>query len=136
MLLFVFFYNFITKNIICQYYKYDFLSKNDIYYTYSNNLEVAVFDTGSRITELREKKGITVNKLANLAGISQSHLRAIEMGTKQPTVICLEYICYALELTLTEFFDVENKKSGDIETVLNHLNDAQRKALADFLKTL
>lgn len=95
-----------------------------------------MFDTGSRITELREKKGITVNKLANLAGISQSHLRAIEMGTKQPTVICLEYICYALELTLTEFFDVENKKSGDIETVLNHLNDAQRKALADFLKTL
>ena len=39
-------------------------------------------DVGKRITFFREKKGITVNKLANLSGISQSFLRDIELGKK------------------------------------------------------
>ena len=36
--------------------------------------EVLFMNVGERIKELREKRGLTVNKLANLAGISQSYL--------------------------------------------------------------
>lgn len=53
-------------------------------------------DIASRITFFREQKGITVNKLANIAGISQSFLREIELGNKKPTVETLSYICDAL----------------------------------------
>ena len=50
-------------------------------------------EVGKRIVELRERKNISTNKLANLAGISQSYLRDIEMGKKNPTVEMLSYIC-------------------------------------------
>ena len=43
-------------------------------------------NVASRITYLREKRGLTTNKLANLAGVSQSHLREIELGMRNPTV--------------------------------------------------
>ena len=95
-----------------------------------------MFEVGHRITELREKRGLTVNRLANLAGISQSHLRDIELGKKQPTVACLEYICYALKVSLVEFFNVEAADVDEISPVITHLNDTQRKALINFLKTL
>ena len=48
-------------------------------------------NVGERIKELREKRGLTVNKLANLAGISQSYLRDVELGNKNPTVETLSY---------------------------------------------
>jgi len=95
-----------------------------------------MFEVGHRITELREKRGLTVNRLANLAGISQSHLRDIELGNKQPTVVCLEYICYALKISLVEFFNVEDDEANQLNPIIANLNDIQRKALMNFLKTL
>lgn len=62
-------------------------------------------DVGERVKWFREKKGITVNKLANLAGISQSFLREIELGRKKPTVETLALVCEALGITLKDFFD-------------------------------
>ena len=63
-------------------------------------VEVNTLNVGKRIIQLREDKGISTNKLANLAGISQSYLRDIELGNKQPTVEYLSYICDALGITL------------------------------------
>ena len=62
-------------------------------------------DVGKRIKYFRQERGITVNKLANLAGVSQSYLRDIELGNKQPTVEYLSYICEALGVTMSAFFD-------------------------------
>ena len=39
-------------------------------------------DVGNRIKQLREAKGWTTNRLANRCGISQSFLRAVELGEK------------------------------------------------------
>ena len=61
-------------------------------------------NVASRIIYLREQKGLTTNKLANMAGISQSHLREIELGLRNPTVETLSYFCDALGVTLEEFF--------------------------------
>ena len=92
-------------------------------------------EVGKRITELRQKKGITVNKLANLAGVSQSYLRDIELGNKQPTVEYLSYICEALGVSLHTFFD-EKGYVDELESVIIRLSPAQRRSLLDFLKTL
>ena len=43
-------------------------------------------EVGQRIKELREAKGLTVNRLANMAGISQSYLRDVELGNKNPLI--------------------------------------------------
>ena len=60
-------------------------------------------DVGKRLKELREMKKISVNKLSNQAGLSQSFVREIEMGRKNPTVESLGYLCQALDITLFDF---------------------------------
>lgn len=90
-------------------------------------------DVGIRISQLRKEKNLTVNKLANLAGISQSYLRDIELGNKQPTVEYLSYICDALGITLEYFFA---KESDPLSEAILKLSPSQRDALLVFLKTL
>ena len=94
-------------------------------------------DVGLRLKELREKKGITVNKLANLAGISQSYLRDIELGNKNPTIETLSYFCDALGISLKDFFDnTENEINPFLKSEIARLTDLQQIKLAEFLRTL
>ncbi len=94
-------------------------------------------DVGKRIKALREVKGMTVNKLANMAGISQSFLRDIELGNKNPTVETLTYFCDALNITLSEFFnDNDYEISPFLKSAIKNLNDNQQIKLADFINSL
>lgn len=92
---------------------------------------------GERIIELRSRQKISTNKLANLAGVSQSYLREIELGIKNPTVEILSYLCDALGISLCEFF---SETPSDINpfllTALKQLSDTEQIKLADFINTL
>lgn len=89
-----------------------------------------------RIKELREAKGYTVNKLASRAGISQSFLRDIELGNKKPTIDTLDAICWALDISMKDFFDIDQDVlSDELTRQIYRLNIAQRKKLLEFLKT-
>ena len=93
-------------------------------------------DVGKRITWFREKKGITVNKLANEAGISQSYLREMELGKKKPTVEILSLVCDALGISLKDFFNdgsVSPLETDELSAVVFRLTPEQRKKLAEFL---
>ena len=92
-------------------------------------------EVGERIKILRTKKGITVNKLANLAGISQSYLRDIELGKKQPTVEYLLYICDALGISLESFF-AECNENRSLAEEIEKLTGEQKKTLLAFIKTI
>jgi len=96
-------------------------------------------NVAERIKYLREKKGYTVNKLSNMAGLSQSFVRELELGNKKPTVDTLEYICDALGISLFDFFnDGTIKRLEDDETfaVFYELTPVQRFALCEFIKSL
>lgn len=91
-------------------------------------------NVAQRLKYLREKRGITTNKLANLAGISQSHLREIELGQRNPTVETLSYFCEALGVSLEEFFhEEEGEVSAFLLSAVKRLSIEQQIALADFL---
>ena len=96
-------------------------------------------NVGKRISFFREQKGMTVNKLANKAGISQSYLRSIELEDKNPTVEFLSYICEALDISLKEFFDdnVEQELKDDpILQEFYQLTPKQREALRQFIDAM
>lgn len=96
------------------------------------------FPIGERIKYFRQKKGITVNKLANLAGISQSYLRDIEMGNKNPTIEIVALICQALNISLKDFFDNNTDTSlleDPLISKIFELNNKQKKALLYLLET-
>ena len=91
-------------------------------------------DIGKRIIEIRKKQSITTNKLANKAGISQSYLREIEIGGKNPTVEILSYICDALNISLKEFFsDNVNDIQPSLISAIEKLNQTEQLKLADFI---
>lgn len=94
-------------------------------------------NVAQRIKALREARGITTNKLANLAGISQSHLREIELGQRNPTVETLSYFCDALGISLSEFFQEEEREiSPFLMSAIRGLSNEQQLRLADFLNSL
>ena len=94
-------------------------------------------NTGERIKSLREMKGLTVNKLANMAGLSQSFLRDIELGNKKPTVETLSLFCDALGISLSEFFNDEKSEiNPSLRSSIMKLNDKQQMKLVEFLNSL
>ena len=67
-----------------------------------------------RIRELCNKRGISINKLANMCDVKQSTLDNIMRGiTKSPGAKTLHKIALAFNMTLSEFldFDALNKFS-------------------------
>ena len=59
-----------------------------------------------RILGLCRQRGITVNKLASISGLTQSTLNNIVSGRNQSTTIStIKKICDGLEITIQEFFD-------------------------------
>lgn len=93
-------------------------------------------DVGRRITELRRQQNLTTNRLATLSGVSQSHLREVELGNKNPTVEFLSYICDGLHISLADFFSKEESLLDPVlVAALKNLSPAQQRRLADFLDT-
>ena len=96
-------------------------------------------DIGKRISFFRTAKGYSVNKLATLSGVSQSYLREIELGNKNPTIELLSYLCDALDISLKEFFDVQTGAAFLDDPLIKRiyqLTPAQRQKLLDFLDTM
>ena len=89
---------------------------------------------GERIAFFRSGKGYSVNKLANLSGISQSYLREIELGNSNPTVEILSILCDTLGISLKEFFD--DQPADPMLSKIYRLTPRQRKALGDFLDSM
>ena len=92
-------------------------------------------NVGHRIKELREKAGFTQNKLAEWAGVSQTHLRRVELGQSDITVGQLELVCDGLGVTLAEFFNVGNK-TENLSDLIAKLTPKQKQLLTDFLKSI
>ena len=89
---------------------------------------------GERIAFFRTGKGYSVNKLANLAGVSQSYLREVELGNKNPTVEFLSVLCDTMGISLKEFFD--EQPEDPLVSKIYRLAPVQREALARFLDTM
>lgn len=69
-----------------------------------------------RILELCAENNITVNKLANISGVTQSTLNNIVSGrNNSATVSTVKKICDGLNITITDFFDTEYFKNLEQE---------------------
>ena len=77
-----------------------------------------------RLKDLRESRGLSQNKLAQLSGLSQGFVRQIELGEKQPTVDSVSKLCIALGITLVDFFTEEKQ---ELEPELRRLLETAKK---------
>ena len=92
-------------------------------------------DVGKRIRQLREQCGYSQNSLAERAGVSQTHLRNVELGNADITVSHLQLVCDALAVSLKDFFNV-NDEQEELSAVISRLTPKQKRILLEFLKTI
>ena len=90
---------------------------------------------GDRIRILREKSGNSQNSLAEKAGVSQTHLRRVELGLADITVGHLQLICDALEISVKDFFNV-NDEAEELSVAMANLTPKQKRLLIEFLKSI
>ena len=90
---------------------------------------------GERIRSLREKAEYSQNKLAERSGVSQSHLRRIELGQADITVEHLQLICDVFDITLKEYFDYTGTQD-ECSAIIATLSPKQKYLLLEFLKSL
>lgn len=91
-------------------------------------------EIGKKIEKLRKERNMSQYQLAMDAGLSTSYIPDLEKGLKCPTVETLDSICYALHITLSEFFS--NSEESTSHNKLESLSEKQKKLLNEFLDSL
>ena len=92
-------------------------------------------DVSKRLRNLREQCGYTQNGLAERAGVSQTHLRRVELGQADITVGHLQLLCDAMEISLNDFFD-DSSESNEFAIAFSRLSPMQKTKLLTFLESL
>lgn len=92
-------------------------------------------DVSKRIIQLRERIGLTQNGLAERAGVSQTHLRRVELGQADITIGHLQLLCDAMDITIQEFFE-EDDYYDELTMALIKLSPKQKTHLLAFLESL
>lgn len=99
-------------------------------------------DILNKILTLREARGWSEYKLAEMSELTQSTISTWYRKNIIPSISSLEAICNAFNITLSQFFSNENECLDLTETqkemlsVFSKLTIEQQKKLINFLKTI
>ena len=92
-------------------------------------------DVSKRLIFLRERLGFTQNGLAERAGVSQTHLRRVELGQADITIGHLQLLCDAMCISLKDFFN-DDESSNDINALFSKFSPKQKTLLLSFIESL
>ena len=98
-----------------------------------------IVDVVARIKELMKVKGWNTYTLAMEAGLTTSTLYGVMNGRTQPTIITIESLCIALNISLSDFFDVEIKTPSELESINNDyakLSDKDKRLVDHLIEYL
>lgn len=92
---------------------------------------------GKRLRELRKRKGINQEKLAELIDVDPTTISNIENGKNYPSMINLENLLNVLDSSFMEAFDFEHKNSDKdlITQIIDKLKSNPDK-IEDFYKII
>ena len=99
-------------------------------------------DIAERLKNARNSKNMSVYKLSQISGVSETHIRDLERGTRNPSFDTLSRLVKPLGLSLADMFkeseDVSYLNSEEKELVecYRMLSADKAEALLLFLKTL
>src|SRR5829696_7269800 len=65
---------------------------------------------GERVRELRRRRGLTLEELAERSGVSRAMISKVERGEKNPTLVVAAKLAEGLGITLSEFAGTEKQR--------------------------
>ena len=90
---------------------------------------------GARLRELRKRKGINQERLAELISVEPATISNIENGKNYPSMVNLENILKVLESSFLDVFDYEHKNSNtNLIKQINTLLENNPDKIEDFYK--
>ncbi len=96
---------------------------------------------GQRIRNYRTQKGLSQEKLAELAGCHPTYIGQLERGEKNATLESVEKIASAMDISLSELFDKLGKNGGNniaakCYDLVASKNEAEQKQLYKMLQEM
>lgn len=94
-----------------------------------------------KIKELRKRKGLTQEELAELIQMEQNSISVMESGRNFPTLGTLEKIAKVLDVNLSDFFDYDYIEDIDdikasTEDIISKMDDKQLRQLFKYVKSI
>lgn len=95
-----------------------------------------------RLKDVRKAKDISVYRLSQLSGVSETHIRDLERGDKNPSLDTLSRIAAPLGISLPELLNETDgvsylsEREKTLVECFRQLSDDKADALIVFLKTL
>ena len=65
---------------------------------------------GERVRELRRRRGLTLEELAELSGVSRAMISKVERGEKNPTLVVAAKLAEGLGVTLSQLAGMEERR--------------------------
>lgn len=108
---------------------------------YEVSMEQALKNLGKRIAEIRNKRNMTQDKLAELTNYSTNHIAKLESARTNPSFALLVSIANALDVELKELFNFPEQHTTDymrnkLTKEINKTDDETLKNLYDFYTML
>ncbi len=96
---------------------------------------------GQRIRNYRTQKGLSQEKLAELASCHPTYIGQLERGEKNATLESVEKIASAMDISLSELFDKLGKSGGNniaakCYDLVASKNEAEQKQLYKMLQEM
>ena len=92
---------------------------------------------GKRLRELRKRKGINQEQLAEMIDVDPTTISNIENGKNYPSLINLENLLNVLDSSFLDAFDFEHKNSSeDLIFQINEKLKTNPDKLEDFYKII
>lgn len=90
----------------------------------------------NRILELCEEYGWTMNRLAELSGMTQSTMYTYRYRNSMPKIETLIAICDAFGITLAKFFMVKDDEVDELYIILSQLSLESKRLLMEVAKKM
>lgn len=96
-------------------------------------------DFSLRLAQLRSKASVSAREMSLAIGQNPGYINNIESGKSMPSLTGIFYICEYLEITPSEFFDLESDNPNRLSSLvsdLKKLNSRQLENVAAIIKDM
>lgn len=96
-------------------------------------------DFALRLAQLRTKKDVSARDMSLSIGQNPGYINSIESGRSLPSLTGILYICDYLNITPSDFFDLDSKNPSKIDAIvkdLKQLDDKQLDTISALVKEL
>ena len=69
------------------------------------NKETICTIVGKNLRKIRKEKGISMERLSFISDVNKNYISDLERGSRNPTIIMLDRLAYALEVDIKNFFE-------------------------------